>query len=188
MADGMVLEDSKPCIVVSPPTPGRQQGQAPEHRSNYKLIDVWRQPPLDRPDSKIWDDLGWDESYVGKHELVPDPANEDKELLLLYVNMDNGELSKTKERYVRRLGEPATRRLEIHYKAYIGYHLWLHFEQTRIVSLVPSTSVNNGSEIQSEDSNKAERSLYEEMRRVANTVLLAMRSERDIMAALRMQA
>jgi hypothetical protein len=188
MADGMVLEDSKPCIVVSPPTPGRQQGQAPEHRSNYKLIDVWRQPPLDRPDSKIWDDLGWDESYVGKHELVPDPANEDKELLLLYVNMDNGELSKTKERYVRRLGEPATRRLEIHYKAYIGYHLWLHFEQTRIVSLVPPTSVNNGSEIQSEDSNKAERSLYEEMRRVANTVLLAMRSERDIMAALRMQA
>jgi hypothetical protein len=77
---------------------------------------------------------------------------------------------------------------EIHYKPYIGYHLWLHFEQTRIVSLVPSTSVNNGSEIQSEYSNKAERSLYEEMRRVANTVLLAMRSERDIMAALRMQA
>ena len=52
-----------------------------------------RQPPADRPGAKTWGDLNWDETHVGKYDLVPDPANEDKELLL-YVNMENQELSK----------------------------------------------------------------------------------------------
>jgi len=180
------LEDSRPCIVVSPPSPGRQTGKVPEQRSNYKLIDVWRQPPPDKPDGKTWDDLGWDESNVGKHELVRDPENEDKELLLLYVNMDNDELSKAKENFLRRLGEPAARRLERRYKAYIGYHLWLHFERSRPASahgIVPDNG--NGGEVQSEDAGMQERSLYEEMCRVSKTVLLAMRSERDLIVALR---
>lgn len=186
LADSSTLADSKPCIVISPPSLGRQVGKAPEQRSNYKLIDVWRQPPAERPDSKTWDDLGWDETHVGKHELVPDPENADKELLLLYVNMDNDEMSKAKENFLRRLGEPAARRLEIRYKAYIGYHLWLHFERSRPTAVSGDVSGNgNGGEVQSEDARQQERNLYEEMGRVSKTVLLAMRSERDLTAALR---
>jgi hypothetical protein len=189
LADGIMLEDSKPCIVVAPPDTGRQQGKAPEHRSNYKLIDVWRQPPPDRPDSKTWDDLDWDETHVGKHEIVPDPGSEDKELLLLYVNMDNDELSKAKEHSLRRLGETAARRLETRYKAYIGYHLWLHFEKTRLTSTPRTAVTNNGDEeIHTGNSETEEKSLYEEMRRVAKTVLLAMRSERDLLAALQRES
>jgi len=187
LADGSTLEDSKPCIVVPSPTWGRQSGKSSELRSNYKLIDVWRQPPPDRPDSKTWDEFGWDETHVGKHDLVPDPENKDKELLLLYVNMDNDELSKAKENFLRRLGEPAARRLEIRYKAYIGYHLWLHFERSRPVPTY-RTDAGNGDEIQAEDTRQQERNLYEEMRRVAKTVLLAMRSERDLIAALRIES
>jgi len=48
----------------------------------------------------------------------------------------------------------------------------------------PSTSNDKNDEVYTEDANKEEKSLYEEMRRVAQTVLLAMRSERDLMAAL----
>ncbi len=128
LADGTVLQDSKPCVVVAPPPSSHERGKAQERRSNYKIIDVWRQPPADRPGAKTWDDLDWDETHVGKYELVPDPVDEDKELLLLYVNMDNQELSKERQRCLRRLGEVATRRLETRYKAYIVYHLWLHFE------------------------------------------------------------
>lgn len=185
LADGTAFEDSKPCIVVEPPPPSRDRGKVPERRSNYKIIDVWRNPPPDRPDAKTWDDLDWDETYVGKYELVPDPADEDKELLLLYVNMDNQDLSKEKQRCLKRLGEIATRRLETRYKAYIGYHLWLYFERTRLMPTVQaSTSNGENEEVYTEDANKEEKSLYEEMRRVAQTVLLAMRSERDLMATL----
>jgi hypothetical protein len=183
LADGTILQDSKPC-VVEPHPPSRERGKALERRSNYKIIDVWKQPPADRPGAKTWDDLDWDETHVGKYELVPDPADEDKELLLLYVSMDNQELSKEKQRCLRRLGELATRRLETRYKAYIGYHLWLHFERNRLMPTAQaSTSNDENSEVYVEDAKKEE-NLYEEMRRVAQTVLLAMRSERDLMAAL----
>lgn len=189
LADGTALQDSKPCIVVPPPPPSREQGRAPEHRSNYKIIDVWKLPPLDRPDAKTWDDLDWGETHVGKYDLVPDPANEDRELLLLYVNMDNEELSKEKERCLKRLGELATRRLETRYQAYIGYHLWLHFERTRFMPASQASTRNNGdNDLAAENASKEEKALYEEMRRVARTVLLAMRSERDLMAALQEEA
>lgn len=185
LADGTILEDSNLCIVVAPPPPNHELGRALERRSNYKIIDVWRQPPPDRPDSEIWDDLSWDETYVGKHELVSDPTDESKELLLLYVNMDNEELNKEKEHCLRRLGEVAARRLETRYKAYIGYHLWLHFERTRLVQASQiSASNDSNEEARTESVSNEEKTLYEEMRRVARTVLLTMRSERDLFATL----
>lgn len=186
LADSTILEDSKPCIVVAPPLPSHEPGRAPERRSNYNIIDVWRQPPPDKPECKTWDDLGWDETYVGKHEKVPDPADETEEKLLFYMNMDNEELNKEKERYLRRLGEVPARRLETRYKAYISYHLWLHFERTQFTPMPQAIAGNNeNGEVRSGNAAKEERNLYEEMRRVARTVLLAMRSERDLVAALR---
>jgi hypothetical protein len=191
LADGVVLESSAPCIVVEPPPPDKDRGKTPVQRGNYQVIPVWREVPPDKPNSKIWDDMdpSWDETYVGKHELVPDPENQERNKLLLYVNVDNEELSKEKQRCITRLGEVATRRLERRYQAYIGYHLWLHFERNRQVSIPQSATTSNGEgEVHAGDSSTEEKNLYEEMRRVASTVLLAMRSERDILAALQTQA
>jgi len=39
-------------------------------------------------------------------------------------------------------------------------------------------------EVHAEDTDKDEKNLYEEMRRVARTMLLAMRSKRDLVATL----
>jgi hypothetical protein len=105
------------------------------------------------------------------------------------VNVNNEELSKEKQRCLTRLGEVATRRLERRYQAYIGYHLWLHFERTHPASTAQTATINDGeSEVQAGNSSTEEKNLYEEMRRVASTVLLAMRSERDLVAALQTQA
>ena len=184
LGDGTVLENSAPCVVVEPPPPNKDRGKAPVQRGNYEVIPVWKEVPPDKPNSKIWDDMdpGWDETHVGKHVLVPDPENQDMNKLLLYVSGDNEELSKEKQRCLTRLGEMATRRLERRYQAYIGYHLWLHFERNRAAS-APQTNNGDG-EIRSGNSSSEEKNLYEEMRRVASTVLLAMRSERDILATL----
>jgi len=187
LTDGTVLEDSAPCVVVEPPPPDRERGKAPEQKGNYDVIPVWKEPPPDKPNSKTWDDMypSWDETYVGKHELVPDPQDQDRNKLLLYVNVNNEELSKEKQRCLTRLGEVATRRLERRYQAYIGYHLWLHFERTRPASTAQTATSNDGEkEVQAGNSSTEEKNLYEEMRRVASTVLLAMRSERDLVAAL----
>ena len=191
LADGTILENSASCIVVEPPPPEKDKGKAPVQRGNYEVIPVWKEVPPDKPNSKIWDDMdpSWDETYVGKHELVPDPENQERNKLLLYVNVDNEDLGKEKQRCLTRLGEVATKRLERRYQAYIGYHLWLHFERTRQVSTPQSATTNDGeSETHVGNSSSEERNLYEEMRRVASTVLLAMRSERDILAALQTQA
>ncbi|MBI4181011.1 MAG: hypothetical protein HY528_03685 [Chloroflexi bacterium] len=187
LANGISLESSAPGIVVEPPPPDKDRGKAPVPRGNYEVIPVFREVPPDKPNSKVWDDMypSWDATYVGKHELVPDPENQDRNKLLLYVNVDNDELSKEKHRCLSRLGEVATRRLERRYQAYIGYHLWLHFERIRSMSTGQAAIDNNGdNEGRVGNSVSEEKNLYEEMRRVANTVLLAMRSERDILAAL----
>ncbi len=49
-------------------------------------------------------------------------------------------------------------------------------------------SDNGENEVYECSADAEERDLYEEMRRAASTVLLAMRSERDILAALQAQA
>jgi hypothetical protein len=185
-ANTQLLENTAPCVVVEPPPPDKDRGKATVQRGNYEIIPVYREIPPDKPNSKIWDDMNpiWDETYVGKYELVPDPQNQDRNKLLLYTNVDNEELIKEKHRCLTRLGEVATKRLERRYQAYIGYHLWLHFQRTRPMSTAQTSLTNNVVDSGSGSSISEEKSLYEEMRRVANTVLLAMRSERDILAAL----
>lgn len=191
LADSTVLDSSAPCIVVEPPPTDRDRGKAPVRRGNYEVIPVWKQIPPDKPNSKTWDDMDprWDETSVGKYDLVPDPENEEMNKLLLYVNVDNEEMNKERQRCLTRLGELATRRLERRYQAYIGYHLWLHFDRSRQASMIQGANPDNGeSGVHGYNAGTEERHLYEEMRRVASTVLLAMRSERDILAALQAQA
>ena len=162
LADGTILEDTRPCLVVDPPPANPGDGTKKRPQANYRIIEVWRNNPIDQPDAMTWDDVDvtWDETHVGKYDLTRDDNGND--LLLLYLNMDNQDLRQERERCLRRQGEVATRRLEVHYKAYIGYHLWLQSQ---------------------EESGIDEDVLQEEMRRVAKTVILAMRSEASLFAA-----
>jgi hypothetical protein len=190
LADGSALEDTKPCLVVEPPPPRKEEGTKPRSEGNYKIIDVWRQPPQDRPESVTWEDLNWNETHVGKYDVTQDGDGND--LLLLYINLDNDDLVRERERRLRRSGEPATRRLENRYKAYIGHHLWLHCQRARQGGLTTRSggqAVENGADNGNGESVRSDAShegtaLYEEMRRVGKTVILAMRSEADLFASL----
>jgi len=192
MSDGNILEDTKPCKVVEPSPLDRGRGTKKRPQANYKIIEVWRQPPEDQPDAMTWDDLNWDKTDVGKYDLTRDSDGND--LLLLYTNMDNEELKRERERRLRSSGEGATRRLDIRYKAYIGHHLWLHNQRS-------SSNVNRPEEVSSEqelregmpsevelpESNQKEAELHDEMLRVAKTVILAMRSEADLFKTIDME-
>ena len=162
LADGTILEDTKPCRLVDPPPVNKDRGRKKRSQPNYRIIEVWRDSSIDRPDATAWGDVDdtWDETHVGKYDLTRD--DEGNDLLLLYLNMDNRDLRQERERRLRSNGELATGRLEVCYKAYIGYHLWLQSQ---------------------EKSDHDQDILQEEMRRVAKTVILAMRSEASFVAA-----
>jgi len=188
LSDGTVLEDSKPCVVVEPPPPDQDRGTKKRPEANYKIIEVWREAPADQPNAMTWDDLKWDKTTVGKYDLTRD--SEENELLLLYVNMDNEDLRRERERRLRTAGESSTRRLDVRYKAYIGHHLWLHSQQKPGAGKSAEGSSgdaepNDGvAVLATSESTQEEAVLQEEMSRVAKTVILAMRSEADLFRAM----
>lgn len=190
LLDGTVLEDTKPCAVVEPPPPNRDEGSKRRPHANYKIIEVWREHPENRPEASTWEDLDWNEAHVGKYDLSRDMEDEDQ--LLLYINMDNLDLVNERERRLKRSGEAASRRLETRYQAYVGYHMWLH--QQRSEKGIASTSSTEYETEISEDGTitpdgalegTREQVVFEdEMRRVSKTVILAMRSEADLFAVM----
>ena len=190
LSDGTVLQDTRTCLVVEPPAPNRDKGKKKRPQANYNIIEVWRDPPEDRPGASTWNDLGWDQTDVGKYDLAQDA--EENELLLLYVNMDNQDLIRERERRLRRLGETATRRLDIRYQAYVGHHLWLHNQQQSKPGSPSGVDPQGGNgvngadlDLDSETQTVEEgASFKEEMQRVAKTVILAMRSEADLFAVV----
>jgi hypothetical protein len=170
--------------VVEPPSEDRQEGKKKRLQANYEIIEVWREPPAEKPAAWTWDKLNWGKTDVGKYDLSQSEGND---FLLLYVNMDNEDLAKERERRLRKSGEGPRRRLEIRYKAYIGHHLWLHSQGAPNAALLLGTGGQNDQSAQEDltdagTSNYAqtEAELQEEMRRVAKTIILAMRSEADI--------
>ena len=189
LSDGTVLQDAKPCVALNPPS--RDQGSGPDQRRepNYKIIPVWKDQ-LGGRDGLTWNEPGlqWNESHVGKHDLTHDLTGD---LLLLYVNMDHSELVKERTRRLTTAGEDAADRLDLRYKAYVAYHLWLHFERSRSLWEAQRTRPSDeASESDSPDEDddgyddKLSMNLDDEMRRVAKIVLLAMRSERDLLRQL----
>lgn len=181
LAGGNTLEDAKPCAVLSSPVP-RGEPEDTRRQPNYRIIPVWKEQVEGR-DGVTWDDptLNWNEAHVGKHALSGN-------VLLLYVNMDHAELVRERARRLSTAGATAADRLDLRYKAYIGYHLWLHFEkaredwQRRHGDGGPAADPGNGSD--NGAANGDSDNLDEEMRRVAKTVLLAMRSEQDLIRQL----
>lgn len=180
LADGTTLEDTKPCIVLAPPSrPPTPNGA--RQQPSYKIVPVWKEEVEER-DGLTWDDpnLNWNETHVGKHDLSGDT-------LLLYVNMDHDELVRERVRRLSTAGSLAADRLDLRYKAYVGYHLWLHFEKTReLWQLRRREDAQSDREEppESAEDNTPLPDLDDEMRRVARTVLLAMRSEQDLIRQL----
>jgi hypothetical protein len=176
LPDSTVLEDTKPCAVVEPPPPDHETGDKRLPEPNYRIIEVWREPPADQPRASTWEVFGWDKDSVGKYNLTTDEAGND--LLLLYINMDNEDLRRERERRLRTARVAATVRMDARYKAYIGYHLWLHSQQH---SRVPESVEVLPGETGPAESSQEDAILHQEMRRVSKTVLLAMRSEADLL-------
>lgn len=184
LSDGTCLKDTKPCVVVEPPSEDRQEGKKKRLQANYEIIEVWREPPTEKPDAWTWAKLQWGKTDVGKYDLAQLEGND---FLLLYVNMDNEDLAKERERRLRKSGEGARRRLEIRYKAYIGHHLWLHSQGGTKAAVLSGMAGQYDQSAQEDspaagtnDHSQTEAQLQEEMRRVAKTIILAMRSEADI--------
>lgn len=194
LADGRVLTDMKPCAVAEPASQGQGAGPARQQRPNYKVIPVWRE--LDGRTGMVWSDLHlqWNEGHVGKYDLSQDQ-------LLLYVNMDHAELVKERHRLLTSAGQATADGIDLRYKAYIAHHLWLHFHRSRELNVVRSdaeagTAGDETVEVEAEDEVLGEydqarvdkiddeEELNEEMRRVAKTILLGMRSQRDLMRQL----
>ena len=190
LPDGSVIEDTKQCVVVEPPPPQQTDGKKKRPRSNYSIIEVWRDPPAEQPTARTWDDENWDQTDVGKYALTQD--SEGYDLLLLYVNMDNEDLTKERGRRLASSGEGATRRLDIRYQAYVGHHLWLHNQRSSKSALQPIAQAGQSGPLNQEtaldedflESPQDEAALKEEMQRVTKTVLLTMRSETDLFAAV----
>ena len=56
LGDGTKLQDSKPCIVVEAPQTERREGQKQVVESNFRFIEVWKNPPSVASNSfKTWD-------------------------------------------------------------------------------------------------------------------------------------
>ena len=186
LSDDTILQDTKPCAVVEPPPPDQEKGKKPRPKANYEIIEVWQEPPEDSPSKYTWAYLDWNQTNVGRYDLTRN--GEGNDFLLLYINMDNEDLTRERERRLRKSGEAAKRRLDVQYKAYIGYHMWLH--QQRNSQDKPTSGVNADKDLMLSEETKnlesvgEEEVLQDELSRVAKTVILAMRSTTDIFSSV----
>jgi len=187
LANGLTLENTQSCLVVDAPGPDKDRGKKKETKANYDIIEVWSEKRADRPNSFTWDQLHWDKTHVGKYDITKDAEQND--FLLLYVNMDNEDLVKERERRLKKSGESAMRRLDARYQTYVCHHMWLHNEGKTKSSTISNTAGDLTADrtMPSEvmlDVNQEQLLFDEEMRRVAKTIIIAMRSEADIFATL----
>ncbi len=183
--DGIILEDTKSCVIAEPPEDETRSGRQQARAGNFKVLKVWRTPPPDDPDALVWNSEGinWNEENVGKYAIDKDAAGND--LLLLYVNMDHIELDRERRRRLQIHGASREKNFERRYAAYIGYHLWLCCEQSESLSTQTSRGEQGVLEHPEEglrpESQEQERAIEKEIRRVAKTIIQTLRSESDLL-------
>lgn len=176
LGDGTKLQDSKPCIIVEAPLTGHREGQKQVVESNFKFIEVWKNPPSEVSDNfKTWDQLGWDETKVGDYE---NNKQNGEEAFVFLINMEFSDYAKERDRFYKRLAASTMNRLKHKYKAYISYYLWQlqHSLRDRRDSL--KTSEEEG------QTQIDEELIEEEKRRVSKTVLAAIRPEKELVEIL----
>jgi hypothetical protein len=119
--------------------------------------------------------LGWDETKVGNYE---NNKQNGEEAFVFLINMDFSDYARERERFYRRLATPTMDRLKHKYKAYISYYLWQleRSQWDRTDSLKTSE--------EEEQAQFDEELIEEEKRRVAKTVLAAIRPEKELIEIL----
>lgn len=178
LGDGTKLNDSKPCIIVEAPLTEHKEGQKQVVESNFKFIEVWKKLPPDTSGNfNTWDQLEpiWDETKVGDYQT--NKQNGEKEFVFR-INMDFSDYAKERGRFYRRLSSPTMNRLKDKYKAYVSYYLW----QLERSLLDKKDSLKTSEE---EGQNQFdEEQIEEEKRRVAKTILAAIRPEKELVEIL----
>ena len=183
-SEGIILEDVKMCTIVEAPPEEKRPGRQQARTGNIKLIKVWREAPPDDPMAMTWNSQGldWNAENVGKYAIDKDPEGND--LLLLYINMDHSELEKERRRRLQLYGTTRVSAFERRYAAYIGYHLWLCCEQAEgLISRAPSAEQDIPEQHEEErkpETQEQELTMEKEMKRVAKTIIQALRSESDL--------
>jgi hypothetical protein len=176
LADGTKLQDSKPCIIVEAPLTDFKEGQKQVVESNFKFIEVWKNPPSGASDNfKTWDQLGWDETKVGHCETNKQNG---EEAFVFLINMDFSDYTKERDRFYKRLATPTINRLKHKYKAYISYYLWQLQHSLRDRQDSPAASEEEG------QTQIDEELIEEEKRRVSKTILAAIRPEKELVEIL----
>ena len=107
-----------------------------------------------QPNDEHWVSMGWDETWVGKWENSGGK-------LMLYVSLGYSKL--ISDLSTRKLAAESLESIKTRYTAMVAYHAYQHFQFCK------------ESEVSVED-----REVQPEFRRMANTMLLAMRSETDL--------
>ena len=92
--------------------------------------------------------------------------------------MDFSDYAKERERFYRRLSSPTMNRLKDKYKAYVSYYLWQLERSLRNKKDSLKTSEEEG------QTQFDEELIEEEKRRVAKTVLAAIRPEKELVEIL----
>ena len=178
LGNGTKLRDSKPCIIVEAPSSESREGKKQVIESNFKFIEVWKKPPSDASGNfKTWDQLEprWDDTKVGDYE---NNKQNGEEAFSFLINMDFSDYAKERERFYRRLSSPTMNRLKDKYKAYVSYYLWQLERSLR--DRKDSLKIS-----EEEEQTQFDEELVEgEKRRVAKTVLAAIRPEKELVEIL----
>lgn len=92
--------------------------------------------------------------------------------------MDFSEYARERERFYRRLATPTMNRLKHKYKAYVSYYLWQLKRSIREEKIPLKISEEE------EQTQFDEELIEEEKRRVAKTILAAIRPEKELVEIL----
>ncbi|MCK4793423.1 MAG: hypothetical protein KAV87_57375, partial [Desulfobacteraceae bacterium] len=117
----------------------------------------------------------WDETKVGDYQT--NKQNGEKEFVFR-INMDFSDYAKERGRFYRRLSSPTMNRLKDKYKAYVSYYLWQLERSLR--DRKDSLKIS-----EEEEQTQFDEELVEgEKRRVAKTILAAIRPEKELVEIL----
>ena len=126
LRDGTTLSTARPFKIVPArerrPRSGVQTIQVPA----YEVFRVWRSAPEDSPEALTWSRLPglWNEERVGHWEM-------NRDQLYLYVNMDERQFQAERLRLNRRFDESRAQRLADRHVAYLAFHMFQLYEQSR---------------------------------------------------------
>jgi len=182
LSDGTEFTTTRAITLIAfapqTPSPGKEEAQNPA----YKVLRVWQEVPEDATDSISWATKeNYDNDKVGHYELNGDA-------LWLYINMDERQFQLERLRWRKTFGEGTSQRLIDRYVAYLAFHLFQMYDHSQEgapkdipLGNIEGNGDENGSERQYQSYDPESRTVGLELRRVAGTLIQALRSEAQLM-------